>query len=890
MPNDFLKTPTTNDIVLTVNQRLSAYLQNEYASEKAKETTIWQTPDILPFNSWLQRCWQTHMLSAQTNLPLLLNPQQEQVLWEQIICQSPQAEQLISISATAKQARQAWQLVQQWQIDYRQSLFSQTEDGLAWQQWANTFAQTCKNKHWLDSAHLLEKLIEIIKNQQLELPERIFLVGFDEINLQQQRLLDLLENHGCTIIKVIPQQIHCPSPTNERGAMAIAINNPETELQTMAHWAQQTKQNGNQRIACVIPNLNEIRSQVSHIFTECFAPTTQIPGQADDALPFNISAGITLTSFPLIATALQILHLSALTSLTNISTLLLSPYLSGAEQEQFTRAQLDVQLRANSESQCLLQQITVAAKKHHCPLFATLIKNLLTHITQTRGQASPSHWAAHFTEGLKQAGWPGDRTLNSTEYQLYQRWKALLTEFCQLDAVLPAIDYKTACHQLQQLASTTLFQPQTKYPAPIQILGMLETAGLFFDQVWIMGLHDQAWPPAPKPNPFIPLTLQRALAMPHASSERELTFCREVTQRLLSSAPEVICSYPQQTADQHLRISALIRHLPTMTMADLALPTLTSLPSLTALIQQSRQLETFQDDYGPAVTATESLSAGSHIFKLQAACPFRAFAELRLNAVAIASPELGLPPRERGNLLHAALETLWNQLQSHAQLIAYTEAELDNLIEITLNDTFVKFIQKYPLTFKQQFIQLEKQRLFALLQQWLEREKQRPAFTVVALEQGGEYRLANIPLKLRVDRIDRLADNTHLIIDYKTSRNVTCKSWLSDRPDEPQLPIYCLTSTVPIQGIAFAQLRSNQLQWVGLSAEATHIKGITALEDSKEADIPENWEALQQYWRQVLEMLGAEFLQGNAKVDPKKGEQTCRYCDLGILCRVKEKF
>ena len=46
----------------------------------------------------------------------------------------------------------------------------------------------------------------------------------------------------------------------------------------------------------------------------------------------------------------------------------------------------------------------------------------------------------------------------------------------------------------------------------------------------------------------------------------------------------------------------------------------------------------------------------------------------------------------------------------------------------------------------------------------------------------------------------------------------------------------------------------------------------------------ESWAALNDRWREKLQLLAAEFLAGNASVDPQHG--ACTWCGLEALCRV----
>jgi len=94
--------------------------------------------------------------------------------------------------------------------------------------------------------------------------------------------------------------------------------------------------------------------------------------------------------------------------------------------------------------------------------------------------------------------------------------------------------------------------------APVQVMGMLEAAGLRFDHLWIMGLHDEALPAPANPNPFLPTSLQRQHKLPHSSAERELEFANKLAERLLASAPDVVLSYPEREGDRTLSPSPLV--------------------------------------------------------------------------------------------------------------------------------------------------------------------------------------------------------------------------------------------------------------------------------------------------------------------------------------------
>ena len=105
---------------------------------------------------------------------------------------------------------------------------------------------------------------------------------------------------------------------------------------------------------------------------------------------------------------------------------------------------------------------------------------------------------------------------------------------------------------------------------------------------------------------------------------------------------------------------------------------------------------------------------------------------------------------------------------------------------------------------------VEQRRLQNLLTQWLELEKSRAAFTVLKPEEERLVTVGGLHVRTRVDRIDALATGGEIILDYKTGQ-VKSTGWDTDRPDEPQLPLYCATSARPISGAAFAVVRTGEL-------------------------------------------------------------------------------
>src|SRR5581483_6754825 len=114
---------------------------------------------------------------------------------------------------------------------------------------------------------------------------------------------------------------------------------------------------------------------------------------------------------------------------------------------------------------------------------------------------------------------------------------------------------------LERLCRDTLFQPQSA-DVPVQVLGVLESAGLAFDCLWVSGLSDEAWPLDARPNPFVPVALQKQAGVPQASAEGSLELDRRITQGWLGAADEVVLSHFEREEDRELAPSALILGVP----------------------------------------------------------------------------------------------------------------------------------------------------------------------------------------------------------------------------------------------------------------------------------------------------------------------------------------
>ncbi|OGT62657.1 MAG: hypothetical protein A3E85_00180 [Gammaproteobacteria bacterium RIFCSPHIGHO2_12_FULL_45_12] len=856
--------------LLTPNRRLSAYLHQVFKDRQREQpSSCWSTPDILPLTSWLERLWQQSVCQTFKPAPTLLSASQTDTVWETILKHDKENEALLQLSETADMAQSAWRLIKEWQLNFKDASFLTTPDTAAMQRWATHFTQTCHEKQWLDAACLPERLAEKMLSGDIHLPEKILLTGFTELPPQHQQLFSRCREMGTTVTSVNQTLPH----SNHR---RLNLADQESEILTLARWAKATlTQHPEASIGCVIQTLDKTRDRVWQIFSEVFETT--------DSRLFNMTAGKSLSRYPLIHTALVLLNLHQRSlSTQTVSYLLSSPFIGEAEQEQMARSMLDHHIRKTNINQIDLSEPNDAIKTY-CPKLAKRLQDFFICLHQTDSLQSFQAWAKTFHDCLTLLGFPGERSLNSAEYQTVEQWLTLLNELMTLDHVAGAVNFKQALHHLNKLAAKRSFQPKTP-DAPVQVLGLLEAAALPFDYLWVTGMDDMSWPEQARPNPFIPKRLQRDLNMPHGSAERELAFCQQLTAQFKQSAPHVIFSHTDKQDELALEASALILDLPTQRLMDLALP---PFQSINDIVYDSKQLESLLDNTVPISVTDSKTPGGVNLLKLQALCPFKAFAESRLHAKALHAPLPGLRPKDRGNTLHKCLELLWNTLQDQATLLQMEDETLNQLIERCILNALAE--ETPPHHLNTHYLMLEKSRLHQLLSRWLALEKKRPAFKVLANEAAIQYTLGHLTLSVKIDRIDEIDSGKKLIIDYKSGKNNQLHHWFGARPEEPQLPFYALTDTHQVAGITYAQVHTANCVFKGISQETLDIDGIKPLSDVNMAESL-SWPEQLTAWKTVLTHLSDQIYQGVADVDPKDPGQTCTHCHLKSLCRINEAF
>jgi probable DNA repair protein len=677
-------------------------------------------------------------------------------------------------------------------------------------------------------------------------------------------------------------------------ACRVACESVSDEIITAAGWigALLTEDPG-AKIGVVVPALEHYKADIQRSFDHLLCPQLGL-GDSSGERPYNLSLGQPLGETSVIAVAMALLEFSCHElPLCKISAALRSAYIGESAVEGVQRSEVDRLLRRAGEALAdpiwVLYHIGSDApagdvgdrEREVCPHLGKRLRQWNSTRLEAARIGKPSHWARHFCALLTDMGWPGERTLDSAEYQAVEAWKEVLAQFSSLDLMLPEVTRATALHHLGRLAHDTLFQPESVAES-VQIVGALEAVALDVDHLWVMGMHDQAWPIASTPNPFLSRAEQREAGVPGASPEANLRYSQQLTQQLLRLADEVIISYPTRVDHDEVEVSPLLGSLPEKSPSQISRAPLSDYASV---IYAHAGLERVSSDPGPAL-AGQPVRGGSGVFKAQSACPFRGFAEFRLNAQAPDRLSQGLDPAERGQLLHRVMERVWQNIKSHAALLSLADDSLRQVIDDAVSASVEEAARYKPKTLRGEFQALERSRLSTLVERWMQIERDRAPFTVESTEAKHHLSIAGLEVDCRVDRVDVLDDGQRVLIDYKTG-NVAPGDWFGERPFDPQLPLYALLYPERLVALSFARLQPQDIRFQGVSNDALVLPGIKAFASTREGKAVGDWSIQLQAWQASLETLAQEFCAGNAEVVPQHSK-SCDHCPLPGLCRIDE--
>ncbi len=876
----------------------------------------WATPTVHSWEGWMRALWKDlsfeHATSAdETEVSwhrMVLTPQQETSVWSAIIERGQQFSSLrggLSLAAMAKRTL-AELLDAAPQFLEAKNRTGWSGDARIFSDWMGQFLRQCERNRWIGTAQLPWALLQTLERadapglQGVGARPEICLVGFDRLSEMRRRLLDRV----CR---------WTTEDASQASARYFSFAEQAEEIAACFAWIREA--------AAAHPDGRWliVSSQIERDRGEIERALHRYQDEIAGGINAEFTLGVPLKDVSMIRAATLLLRwqTEALEE-TELRWLLASDAFQVPTPNVSALAECFEELQRSDMARTEWSLLAFCrSAQRQAPSIAAWCEGMLARQKSLLGDEtllSMDVWCERMRVFLDDAGWLDGSRLNgaglnisgldSVSYQAKKQWEELLEACAGTAAVSGAhFSWEEALTFFNGLLDDALFAAERALPQ-VQITGPAEAAGLVADGIWFLGADSSQWPAQGNANPLLPLALQKEAQMPHASLEIDLKNATVVTERLLGSADQIVFSFPLVHEDGPRRPSSLLSGM----IGDAKpFPSLQVGTEMQGKNEGARVTVAAISDAvsipfrglahdGNSSSGSMALRGGASVLVDQSNCPFRAFARHRLAAVSVQPAMPGISARLRGKLLHDAMRRIWGEkdgLQTQSELLdcmsRSDEHGLEALVQRHVQRTFQSFhVELSSEAIPASLVRMERERLVELICSWLRYEARREPFTVDATEQAVKIEIAGISLQVRQDRIDRVGDR-RLILDYKTSQH-TASSWLGERPEDVQLPLYALS--VPkslLEGIAFANVTAKAsdcgVNGMLVSARETLQSDLSA--SSSLVRNPLEAHHLHQ-WRATIERLVQEYLNGIAQVDPKEFPKTCENCGLESFCRVSE--
>ena len=968
-------------IIITANQR-----QARFIGQQLTKNTLIHLPEIITLEQWVKNTW-LHLqdLGIDNTQRILLDSKQETFVWEDIVRSEKSLPTLIDTESIAKYVHDAYIILNNYAIDTSLLATSNESETQFLINVCKRFDQYLEKKHLCTQTQAIETIQSAYNNALLTPYTHAYLYGFIETYPALDRLLDVIAG-GYRHIQ--------NSPPSEQTLKRYALNDETREFEMAAHWAKaQITENPQAKIAIIVPNLTDTKSHIEHTFLKVFDPDFYKDNHQFETNRYvDISASDMLADTPVIHAVLSLLNTAQYAlNKDQMKGITHSPFWGKGldiarlhllewvnfysapviEVNVFNREYAKIEMRLeqsnkrndtaehgdlftnNKSPEAYTQDATEGAtestpENNRQDDVSSPAQNLLTFrhtLRKVKAQPSFAHWCEWLITQLTTLGWPGPRTLNSYEYQAVQSFFSVLNDMQYLDNVrnFGDVSLHSFTQQLNKQLAQTPFHVQT-VQAPVQILGLMEAAGLPFDACWVTNMNEQQLPASPNPNPFIPLELQITYDTPRSSPVREYAYAQKLVEQLCQHTASIIFSY-SHNGENTVHPSPFIADIPLFfsdreAIDEAHYPSENCAENIQSnagnIITRSyiEAIQSPEDMFhiiplgtAPIIAENETIKGGSYHLGLHAKNPLYAFLNDRVGAVTPNEENIGINAMDRGTVIHnlmAHIYTLYTNKNSIEQWLAsdnYTH-ELTQQTEDILNSYLSRQQKRIPALLQNVEISLLVERVNAFLQL----EMERPNFTMYAVEKPVKVIINKRHINLRIDRIDSIPESINninndgdkgqgtdslIIFDYKSGS--TSLSGLQTHPIyDCQLPLYLLSQTAStiqltsnleldlnpeihdepnkhVTGIGYIELSAKSINYNGICQD-TNIQIPNFVEPQKltRQQLPNTWEDACHWWEQQLYDLVTEVSLGQCYYHHRQPSKLLYYDHLHSAIRDEE--
>jgi len=679
-------------------------------------------------------------------------------------------------------------------------------------------------------------------------------------------------------------------------------------------------------ILVAFPSLDEYGPLVEEIFIDC-------------GIPYNRALGRQLSSSPVVTAVISLLRACQEDfSGPALLRVFSAPFLRFAETPAVApaldRLMRDRRITGGKEK-------LLAALRQQVPSEdgGDILSGPLTELFaalepfRTKDPAPLVVWMERLRKLISQAGLPARVNLIhgplNINLQAYKMLDSTLGSLSLAGQLFPEYTY-TFNEWLFLLKKTFMharFQVPPEDEGGVQILGLEESVGHPWKEIYLGGLVDNSFPQRLPQNIFLPektLELMGVRTLEKARRNASYHF-----YRLLLGAPKITLTHPENEGDRPAVASPFLEELTPLKIAgllnrgvgktsglqsSLKLEESYSIPELAKALSQFKNSPDLPDLLNapiPGMTGIRSALAqaparpsqsiaipGKRTFRVTEldaylSCPFDYYVTKVLGLGPLEEVTEDMAPGDRGVKVHAILRNFYlswtgaitkvNKAEARALLKKLADSAFANEAdtfrnrrdrELFMNRMAERFLDAEEEFWKQGFRP-------AILEKQLDRYP-------LALSNGTE-----VELSARIDRIDVDAEGNFLIVDYKTGRYPTPKMTIEQ--DIFQLPVYALMAQAVLKvdtpalrkptGLVYYDLAGT----TGAGARDVVLFNKEALNDqpsSKPKASPktaEEFEAILKLSMDKARKTIEAILSGDFPALPRE-ESKCRYCPNDMMC------
>lgn len=454
----------------------------------------------------------------------------------------------------------------------------------------------------------------------------------------------------------------------------------------------------------------------------------------------------------------------------------------------------------------------------------------------------------------------------------------LYTSITRLRDLLPQVNTDTYIRILEQIINSTTIPFRGEPLSGLQVMGVLETRALDFENVIICSMNEGVFPGKSFSNSFIPATLRRGFSLP--DMEYNDTVSAYLFYRLISRAKRVFLLY--DTRSEGLKSGEVSRYIYQLKY-HFGLEIKESISAQKSEIPPVREISIPKSDEIIARLTNMYMPGGSSALSASAvntyiSCPLRFYFQYIKGLKEEETVEEGVEAKTFGSIFHDVMNNLYSGFKGNVVTPEMLKMLLksDERIERAIKDSFLKVMSMQEITGRNLLI---KTLIKKYVRQTISFDSKIAPFDYLDSEKVVEKTVElregfSLKFKGIIDRLDRTADGRR-IVDYKTGKGnftvgLNYERMFSDKQDKGD--------AIMLQLILYAVILDDMMADV---IEPYMLRSIfTTKRFLRSVD-----NELSDSFMPLLTSKLAELFDKETPFSQTRNDKNCEYCPFKIICR-----